>query len=129
MVAGSSYDACWEDWRYALAVDAAGRTGNAKNLCRSASFLADLTVRQFWSVRAPQSYIGGHTDTLRRGCSGRNRNDPRIGAGFRTNGPYFSPANARSRQDIANSSRSRGSRIRPHRIVGGELRALRWLQG
>src|SRR5262249_32964068 len=126
---GSSHDACWEDRRHTLALDSAGRTGNAKSLRRSSSFLADPTLRQFWSVRAPQSYVGGHTDTLRRSCSGRNWNDPRIGAGFRTNGPYFSPANAPSRQDIANSSRSRGSRIRPHAIVGDELRALRWLLG
>src|SRR6516225_4447805 len=112
MVGGSSHDACWQNRRHALAVGAAGRTGNSKGLCRSSSFLADVTLRQFWFVRAPQSYIGGHTDTLRRGCGGRDRNDPRIGAGFRTNGPYLSPANAPSRQDIANKSRSRGLPIR-----------------
>jgi len=113
MVGGSSHDACWQNRRHALAVGAAGRTRNPKGLCRSSSFLADITLRQFWSVRAPQSYIGNHADTLRRSCSRRDRNDPRIGAGFRTNGPYLRPANAPSRQDIANKSRSRGSRIRP----------------
>jgi hypothetical protein len=79
-----------------------------------ARLLADDTLySSVWDNREPLFYIGGHTDSLRRSRSGRDRNDSRIGAGFRTNGPYLSPANARSRQDIANRTRSRGLRIRP----------------
>src|SRR5262249_20364196 len=51
MVAGTGYDACRQDRRHTLAVSPAGRTGNPKSVRRSPGLLADLTVRQFWSVR------------------------------------------------------------------------------
>jgi hypothetical protein len=35
-----------------VAVGAAGRAGNAKSVSRPPDVLADLAVRQFWSVRA-----------------------------------------------------------------------------
>jgi hypothetical protein len=54
MVAGSSYDACWEDRRHALAIDPARRSGNSKSFRRSSGLLVDFTVRQFWSVCPPQ---------------------------------------------------------------------------
>ena len=52
MVAGSGYDACRQDWRHTLAAGPAAWAGNAKSIPRSLDLLADLTVRQFWSVRA-----------------------------------------------------------------------------
>src|SRR5262245_65898954 len=71
MVAGASYDACLQDRRHTLAIDAAAWARNSKSGCRSPGLLADLTVRQFWSIRAAQLYISGDPDAVRAGCSWR----------------------------------------------------------
>ena len=87
-----------------VAVGAAGQAGNANSIPRSPSILADLTVREFWSVRAAQPYISGYPDTLRTRCSGRVWNDPRIGARVWRTDPYLATADAPGRQDVGSGS-------------------------
>src|SRR5262249_61016813 len=94
MVAGASYDACLQDRRHTLAIDAAAWARNSKSGCRSAGLLADLTVRQFWSIRAAQLYISGDPDAVRAGCSWRRGNDPGIGGRGRRSGQYLGMSNA-----------------------------------
>src|SRR5262245_21039154 len=110
MVAGAGYDACREDRRYTLVIGPAGRAGNAKNVPRSTSLLADLTVRQFRSICAAEPHISGHPDPMRISCGGRRWNNPRIGAGVRRTDPYLATANAASRQRLG---RSTIARMRP----------------
>src|SRR5215469_10915094 len=115
MVAGTGYDACRQDRRHTLAVGPAGRAGNSKSVRRSPGLLADLTVRQFWSVRAAQRYISGHTDAMRTSCSRRRWNDSRIGERLRGADPYLPTADALRRQDAG----SRIKRMRPISFMDG----------
>src|SRR5215471_11109321 len=114
MVAGTGYDACRQDRRHTLAVSPAGRTGNPKSVRRSPGLLADLTVRQFWSVRAAQRYIGGYPDAMRTSCSRCRWNDPRIGAGVRRTHPYLAATDAPGRRGV-------GSPINRRRIAVRQL--------
>src|SRR5262245_2567429 len=97
MVAGSGDDACRQDWRHTLAAGPAAWAGNAKSIPRSLGVLADLTVRQFWSVRAAQLYISNDPDIVRISCSRRRWNDPRIGEGIWRTDPYLATADAPGR--------------------------------
>ena len=99
MVAGASYDACWQDWRYPLAAGPAERREDSKSVRRSSDLLADLTVRQFWPVRATQRCVCVGLDAMRTSCIRRHWNDPRIGAGVRWAGPYLATADAFSPLD------------------------------
>src|SRR4029450_848087 len=94
MVAGSGYDACRQDWRHPLAAGPTARAGNAKGIPRSLGVLADLTVRQFWSLRAAQRYIGGDPYALRPSSSRCHWNDPGIGERLRGTGPHLATADA-----------------------------------
>src|SRR5262249_30366608 len=82
MVAGSGYDACREDWRHTLAARPAAWAGNAKSSPRSLGVLADLTVRQFWSVRAAQLNIWGNPDAMRPSSGWCRWNDLELEKGF-----------------------------------------------
>ena len=59
----------------------------------------NLTVRQFWLVRAAQPCIGVRVVAMRTGCSGRRWNDPRIGANVRWDAPYLAAADVFSPLD------------------------------
>ena len=69
-------------------------TGNTKTIRRTPGVLADLTIRQFWSVRATQLHLRDDSDALRTSCSWRRGNDPGIGERVRRTGPYLARANA-----------------------------------
>src|SRR4030095_1456239 len=94
MVAGSGDDACRQDWRHTLAAGPAAWAGNAKSIPRSLDLLADLTVRQFWSVRASQLHIWVDPHAMRPSGSGRHWNDPGIGKRLRGSGPHLATADA-----------------------------------
>ena len=63
MVAGSGYDACWENRRYALAAESASWTGNAKSIPRSPSILANPLFASF-GLFAPRNLTSAVTLTL-----------------------------------------------------------------
>src|SRR5262249_3831451 len=63
MVAGSGYDACWENRRYALAADSASWTGNVKSIPPSPSILANLLFASF-GLFAPRNLTSAVTLTL-----------------------------------------------------------------
>src|SRR5215831_4025386 len=115
MVAGTGYDACRQDRRHTLAVGPAGRAGNSKSVRRSPGLLADLTVRQFWSVRAAQRYFSGHADTMRTSCSRCRWNDPRTGAGLWRADPYLTATDAPGRRGVGSPINRR--RIAVRRLV------------
>src|SRR6516165_8735726 len=98
MVVGTGSDTCGQDWRHTLAIGPAGRAGNSKSLPCSPGLLANLIVRQLWSVRATQPYVRAHPDFMRSSYSRRCRNDPRVGKGVRRTDPYFAAADAPSRR-------------------------------
>jgi hypothetical protein len=91
-----------QDRRLTLAADPAGCAGNSKNIPRSRGLLADLTVRQFWSVRAAQFNISGDPDAMRTSCSRRPWNDPHIGGWIRKTGAYLATADAPGRKGFGN---------------------------
>ena len=88
--------------------------GTPKSVRRSPGLLADLTVRQFWSVRAAQRYISGHPDAMRTSCSRCRWNDPRTGAGVRRTHPYLAATDAPGRRGV-------GSPINRRRIAVRQL--------
>src|SRR5262249_20520994 len=88
--------------------------GTPKSVRRSPGLLADLTVRQFWSVRAAQRYISGHPDAMHTSCSRCRWNDPRTGAGVRRTHPYLAATDAPGRRGV-------GSPINRRRIAVRQL--------
>src|SRR5215831_11503252 len=92
MVAGTGHDTRLQDRRYSFYSGPTYRARNSKSCAPASSLLAYITIRQFYSVRAIESALNGHPNSLRtcdRGCCW---NDPRIGARIRRTSAGFATA-------------------------------------